>query len=190
MKEEDESKEQLTKELRELRKRINQLKELVVDELTGLYSRRHFLDLAEHEFARARRFERPLSAIMLDVDNLKQVNDTYNPTIGDQVLDEVAKRCRATVRYVDIVGRYGGGKFALLLPEANLKVAKEIAKRLRKFMSKTPVTTKKGPVNLTISLGVTNITPDTTNLSAFLRQTDKAMQRAKKKGRNRIEVER
>ena len=188
LKDEDKTKEQLINELKELRSRIGQSKEVVVDRLTGLYNRRHFLDLAEYEFARTRRLERHLSAIMLDIDHLKQINDTYGQSIGDQVLAVVAKRCRTNVRFVDIPGRYGGGKFVLMLPEANLPAANQVAERLRQCVAKTPISTERGLIKITISLGVTSLTVDAPNLSDLLERSDKAMHLAKQGGRNRVEV--
>jgi len=188
LKDEDKTKEQLISELKELRSRIGQSKEVVVDRLTGLYNRRHFLDLAEHEFARAHRLERHISAIMLDVDYLKQINDTYGQSIGDQVLTTVAKRCRTNVRFIDIPGRYGGVEFVLLLPEANLPAANQVAERLRQCVAKTTVPTEKGLITTTISLGVATLTPDTPSLSNLLELAEKAMRLAKQGGRNRVEV--
>ena len=188
MKDEEKTKEQLINELNELRGRIAQSKEVVIDRLTGLYNRRHFFDLAEYEFARTRRLGQPLSAVMLDTDHLKQVNDTYGHDVGDRILAAVAKRCRTNIRYVDIPGRYEGGKFVFLLLEADLIAANQIAERIRQCVAKTPVSTGSGPITITISLGVASITADTPNLSALLEHADKAMQLAKQGGRNRVEV--
>jgi len=167
MRDEDKTKEQLINELKELRRRIAQMKEVVVDKMTGLYNRRHFLDLAEHEFARARRLDRPLSAIILDIDHLKQVNDTYGNEVGDQVLTAVAERCRTNLRYVDILGRYGGEEFVFLLPEADLPASNQIAERIRRCIAGTPVSTEIGSIKITSSLGVAYLTKETPNMSSF-----------------------
>ena len=188
MKNEEKTKEQLINELNELRRRFAQSKEVVIDRLTGLYNRRHFFDLAEYEFARARRLDRPLSAVMLDTDHLKQVNDTYGHDVGDRILAAVAKRCRTNIRYVDIPGRYEGGEFVFLLLEADLPVANQIAERIRCCVAGEPIPTGSGPITITISLGVASITADTPNLSALLERSDKAMHFAKQVGRNRVEV--
>lgn len=188
MKDEEKTKEQLINELNELRGRFAQSKEIVIDRLTGLYNHRHFFDLAEYEFARARRFNRPLSAVMLDIDHLKQVNDTYGHTVGDRVLAAVAKRCRTNIRYIDIPGRYEGVKFVFLLMEADLTAANQIAERIRCCVAGEPIPTESGPINVTISLGVASIIADTYSLSSLLERTDKALHLAKEGGRNRVEV--
>jgi diguanylate cyclase (GGDEF)-like protein len=103
----------------------------IIDTVTEQYNRRKFFELGAFEMNRFRRYYTPLSAIMLDMDNFKQVNDTYGHAAGDQVLRAVAQRCRATIRVVDILGRYGGDEFAILLPGAELREAREIAERLR-----------------------------------------------------------
>jgi diguanylate cyclase (GGDEF)-like protein len=101
------------------------------DSLTTIYNRRRFFELAEREFKRALRFERPLAMIMLDVDNLKKVNDGYGHPAGDLVLYEIAKICLHELRDVDIFGRYGGDEFLALLPETTLAQATSIAERVR-----------------------------------------------------------
>ena len=189
MKNADKAKEQLMNELKELRKKLAELEGTMVDNLTGLYSRSYFLDLAEREFARAHRFERPLSAVILDIDYLKQVDDSYSDAIGDQVISAVAELCRTNVRDVDFLGRYEGGKFVLLLPEAEVPVARQIAERLRKLVSGKPVSTESGPIDTTISLGVAALTADTVSFSELLERADKAMHAAKERGRNCVEIE-
>ncbi len=187
-KDEDKPKEQLINELKELRGRVSQLKETVVDQLTGLFSRRHFFDLAQHEFVRARRFGRPLSVVMLDIDGLTKVNETYGHAIGDQVLATVADRCRTNVRYVDILGRYGGEEFIILLPEADLEIAKKIADRLRRSVADVPLSTQGGTIIVTISLGVANLTEDTPNMTVLLDRAEKAIHFAKQGGGDRVET--
>ncbi len=188
MKDEEKVKEQLIQELKELRERVSQMKESVVDELTRLYNRRHFFDLAQHEFLRARRFERPLSAIIVDTDDLNKINEDYGHAIGDQALATVADRCRTNVRYVDILGRYGGEEFVILLPEADLETARKIAERLRQSVAGTSVTTQGGPITMTVSIGVADMTKDTPNLPALLDRIEKAMHVAKLEGGDSVEI--
>ncbi len=160
----------------------------ITDSLTGLRNRRHFLELAEHEFQRARRYRRPLSIIMLDIDRFKQVNDTYGHAIGDQILQSIAACCRETLRALDSPSRYGGEEFSLLLPENDLAGARHAAERLRLRVAEAPIRTDRGLVSVTISLGVAEITPDCPNLKTLLDRVDTALYAAKNAGRNRVET--
>ena len=94
------------------------------------------------------RFNHPLSAVMIDLDNFKAVNDTYGHAVGDQMLRMLAERCRAIIRETDIFGRYGGDEFALLLPDTDLQTAEHIAIRIRELLTNTPWMTEHGPVHV------------------------------------------
>lgn len=175
--------------------RVNLLKQArileewaITDSLTGLHNRRHLLDLGELEFQRARRYQHPLSIVMLDVDRFKQVNDTYGHDIGDVVLKTVARSCREQLRNIDVIGRYGGDEFVILLIETNLEAARGVAERVRLHVAGVPAETDRGPMNVTISIGISAIDPDTPNLDALLSQADKAMYSAKKAGKNKVKV--
>ena len=163
-------------------------RQATTDELTGVHNRRNLFDLGQREFLRARRFEHTFSAIMLDLDHFKQVNDTYGHAVGDQVLRVVTQRCADNIRTVDILGRYGGEEFAVLLPEAGLEKARQVAERLRRSIAETPVPTDCGSIHITISLGVAGLTPDTPDLASLLDHADSAMYAAKQAGRNRVAV--
>ncbi len=156
----------------------------MVDDLTGIYNRRHFFELGEHEFHRAQRYNRPLAVIMLDLDHFKTVNDTYGHAVGDQVLRMLAERCRSNIREVDILGRYGGEEFTIILPEAGPNEAQMISERLRKHIARMPITTTAGPISITISLGTANLSADIPNLSKLIDCADFAMYEAKRRGRN------
>jgi len=158
----------------------------ITDSLTGLYNRRGFFELGAREIERALRFERPLTAIMLDVDHFKVVNDTYGHSTGDQVLNNVATLCSSNIRKVDILGRYGGDEFSLLLPETDTFTANSVAERLRTIVAESGVTVDDSLVKVTISLGVTRATSEIENLEALLQRADKALYIAKQGGRNRV----
>jgi diguanylate cyclase (GGDEF)-like protein len=156
------------------------------DTVTEQYNRRKFFELGELEIRRSRRFQNALSAIMLDLDNFKEINDTHGHGVGDQVLRAIAQRCRASIRVVDILGRYGGDEFAILLPGADLPEAHEIAERIRQTVIQSPILTDRGAVSISISLGVTQAQQEMESLSVLLGRADAALYSAKQGGRNRV----
>ncbi len=160
----------------------------VTDDLTGAHNRRHLFELAEMEFRQATRYLRPLAAIMFDIDRFKDINDRYGHAIGDLVLRWVADHCRAVVRKADVWGRYGGEEFAVLLPETGLKGAVEMAERLRSRVAAGPIETPRGPVPVTISLGVAELQESMRDVHALIDRADAAMYFAKRTGRNRVEA--
>ncbi len=155
----------------------------ITDSLTGLHNRRHFFEQAEREFQRARRYRRPLCAIMLDIDRFKQVNDTHGHAVGDQVLRAVSAHCRESLRDIDLLGRYGGDEFVGLLPEIDADGAHNAAERLRQRVAERPFDTDRGPVVVTISLGVASL-ENCSDLAMLINRADEAMYTAKKAGRN------
>ncbi|MEE9228568.1 MAG: diguanylate cyclase, partial [Acidimicrobiia bacterium] len=118
----------------------------VTDELTGLNNRRGFFDLGRREMERAQRTHRPVTALMLDLDGFKRINDTFGHAVGDEVLRHLGDRCRRAVRDIDLVGRYGGEEFCVLLPETDLKTALEVAERIRSSIADQPFDTAAGPL--------------------------------------------
>jgi diguanylate cyclase (GGDEF)-like protein len=165
---------------------FSQVRQLAtIDGLTGIANRRHFWELAEHQVAIARRHQRPLAAVMLDIDHFKRVNDTYGHAAGDEVLQVVTARIGTCVRGSDLLGRYGGEEFALVLPEIEGD-ARDLAERLRVAVASAPVDTVAGPVAVTLSAGVTYLEPDDEDLDALLARADHALYQAKQDGRNRV----
>jgi diguanylate cyclase (GGDEF)-like protein/PAS domain S-box-containing protein len=157
-----------------------------IDNVTKQYNRNKFFELGELEMYRFRRTDQPLAAIMLDLDNFKEVNDQFGHTIGDQVLFTVAERCRESIRMFDILGRYGGDEFAILLPGASIDEAMEIAERIRQTILNTEISTSQGMVHVSISLGIAQATEKTTSLPVLLNRADHALYLAKGNGRNRV----
>ncbi len=159
------------------------------DPLTGLHNRRSFFDLARRTYENATRYDHPLSAIMLDIDHFKQVNDTFGHTVGDQVLHAVASRCLGILRVVDIIGRYGGEEIIMLLPETDGYRARQVAERLRWQFYNTPIPTDRGVVSITISLGVATVVKMVTlSLDQLIDRADQALYVAKQSGRNQVVV--
>lgn len=158
----------------------------ITDSLTGWYNRRGFFELGRRELERARRFGRPLTAIMFDLDHFKRVNDTYGHATGDQVLAGLAELCRHELREVDLLGRYGGEEFAVLLPESGLTIARPVGERLRRRVEQGIFNTNRGPIKITISLGVTALDEKSTDLEGLIERADQALYAAKRAGRNRV----
>ena len=158
------------------------------DPLTGLFNRRHFMTLAEADLARATRYRLPLSAIMLDIDHFKRINDSRGHRTGDLVLQNLAQLTKQTLRDVDIVGRLGGEEFAILLPQTGLDQALEVAERLRLAIAQSEVMPDAGlPLHYTASLGVACVTEGApTNVDTLLSEADQALYAAKKSGRNKV----
>ena len=159
-----------------------------VDLLTGLYNRRFFFQAAQKEFARTKRYGHPVTIVMLDIDFFKYVNDKFGHLVGDYVLQQVADRCKSVLRSSDMIGRYGGEEFVILLPETDLEQAKRIADRIRQLVMNRPIVTERGDVSLTVSLGLACLEPGlNNNLEQILDFADQALYRAKALGRNRIQ---
>ena len=158
------------------------------DPLTGQLNRRSFFELGEREISRFERFGHSFSWIMFDVDLFKQVNDRYGHPAGDQVLIEIVDRCCKVIRHVDVLGRYGGDEFVILLPETDHQMARDIAERIRTSVSGSPIMTDSGPIDVSISVGITQVTSDTADLGLLLNKVDQALYKSKKAGRNTITV--
>ncbi|MHB0924328.1 MAG: tetratricopeptide repeat-containing diguanylate cyclase [Bellilinea sp.] len=158
-----------------------------IDTLTGLANRRYFLELAERAFYQAQRYNRPLSVVMIDVDNFKHINDTFGHAAGDQVLRAVSSRMQAVLRRSDILGRYGGDEFVVLLPETGQEGARRMTERLRASvaMMGEEVGSIDAPVSLSIGLASTFSMANIT-LDALLQYADKALYTSKQAGRDRV----
>ncbi|TJY58793.1 diguanylate cyclase [Sinimarinibacterium sp. CAU 1509] len=174
----------------EARQREQQLYQRATrDPLTGVSSRGHLLELADNELERARRFSEPLSVLLLDIDHLKRINDTYGQEVGDRTLIAVTKACVDNSRKIDSVGRIGGEEFAVVLPRANKQPATEMAQRLRRAIGEIRVPTSGGrEIGVTVSIGVAAMRPTTRDFAELLRQADVALYQAKREGRNRVQV--
>lgn len=155
----------------------------MVDPLTGLFNRRHFFTVARREFERARRYGRFLSVLMLDIDHFKQVNDTYGHAAGDHVLRVIAQRCQRSLRDIDVVGRYGGEEFVVLLPETDLASAQLVAEKLHRGIA-AAIHTEKAAITITVSLGAGALDEGCANLEVLLERADQALYAAKQAGRN------
>ncbi|WDE06793.1 GGDEF domain-containing protein [Thalassomonas viridans] len=157
------------------------------DELTQLANRRNFIDQAEKEFIRARRYHLPLSLLAIDIDCFKDINDTYGHHVGDQVLKEVAAVCAANLRGADCIGRMGGEEFSVLLPETGGDAARVMAERLcRQVRDYQLAGPRKDAIKSTISIGISEMLAGDDDLDDMLIRADKALYKAKEGGRDRV----
>jgi diguanylate cyclase (GGDEF)-like protein len=159
------------------------------DDLTGLYNRRGFIQLGVKEIDRAVRFNHPLTILMLDIDHFKQVNDQFGHAVGDQVLNQLANRCRKFVRDVDLVGRIGGEEFAILIIENDAESASQIADRLRIEIAHPAFRTDGGDISITVSIGLAQLSKQVQNLEQMTLRADQMLYKAKSAGRNCVYYE-
>jgi len=160
------------------------------DPLTGVNNRRHLYELAQHEFEVSQRYRQPLSVMMFDLDHFKKVNDTYGHQVGDQVLRLTTQVVGGGLRSADIIGRYGGEEFIVLLPMTTAQQAFALAERIRNEVAQVVVETEKGSVSVTISIGVVAMdeTSPAESVESLFRRADEAMYGAKQSGRNRTVI--
>jgi diguanylate cyclase (GGDEF)-like protein len=159
----------------------------IVDELTEIYNYRGLMLLGTREVERAQRFNHPLAALFLDIDHFRNFNNRYSHAVGNQVLHSVAQECRSDSRSVDILSRYGGEEFVILLPETDLEAGGITADRLVGKIEALRVVTEKGSLGVTISIGVAELDSSVDNLEALIDRANQAEHLAKINGRNRIE---
>lgn len=160
-----------------------------IDALTKSLTRRHFFNMAQSEFQRFARYRRPLSALVLDIDLFKNVNDTYGHHAGDVVLRSFSLVAIEQKRVQDTFGRLGGEEFGLLLPETNLEQAKVVAERIQKTWEKSPVNMDGVPIRSTVSIGVAEAHEQDNSFEDLMRRADLMMYKAKERGKNQVAAE-
>ena len=160
------------------------------DSLTGLYNLRYFHDCLERELQRANRYNKVFSLIMFDIDDFKQVNDTYGHQAGDKVLREIAATATRSTRTTDVVVRYGGEEFAIILPETDINTAATIAERLREDIASMRVDWNGKTITATASVGVSYFCSSDARLTAnqLIAVADAGLYRSKRSGKNRVSL--
>jgi diguanylate cyclase (GGDEF)-like protein len=157
------------------------------DGLTGVYNRRHFNELATREVYRVKRYGGALSLIVLDLDLFNRINDTYGHMAGDAALKTVAQTCRGVLRQSDILGRFGGEEFVILLSETDQTAAAVLAQKLRMALEQQRIQYEDRSFVVTASFGVACVaSPTDTSLEDLFRRADQAVYEAKETGRNRV----
>ena len=164
------------------------LEELAMtDPLTGIRNRRCFMQAAALEFERATRHSRPMAVVLIDVDHFKRINDRYGHQVGDKALIDIAQACQATLRKTDLLARFGGEEFIVLLPETGQREAVRLAERMRSAVAtdvQLPDRARTGVV--TISLGAVALSRATPTLDLLIQAADQALYDAKRAGRDRV----
>ena len=156
------------------------------DSLTGLWNHGTVLDLLEREIRRSARVPAPVGVLMVDIDHFKIINDTYGHLAGDSVLKDVSRRIEQAVRSYDIVGRYGGEEFVLVLPECHPEETQANGERIRQAVASTPIAAGGVDIDVTVSVGAASMA-DATSPNDLLTRADSALYRAKETGRDRTE---
>lgn len=171
--------------LRQLQKNIQ--REANTDDLTGLYNRRYMYQQIDKANQKIKRYDRPCSILLCDLDHFKSINDNYGHSCGDQVLIETAKRMQQCLRNEDIAARWGGEEFLVILPETESKAAKQVAEKLRSKLCDHSISCSKKNLTVSMSIGVLEINPKM-NIEDILNNVDDALYAAKRHGRNCIEI--
>jgi len=159
------------------------------DGLTGLNNRRYFFEVAAHEWAVAQRYRLPLALMLFDIDRFKQINDTVGHQMGDEILKRVARVAVDRLRAADVLARYGGEEFIVLLPGSTAQQATVAAESIREAIAADRIETRTACVAATVSVGLADALPDQDTLEQLIQRADRALYRAKAKGRNCTEVD-
>ncbi len=177
----------LQDELKGANTRLKQLS--ITDSLTGIYNRRYFMENLEKEFIRCERYGGMFSLVLMDIDHFKNINDTYGHILGDHALKDVCAVASKSLRSSDVLARFGGEEFVLLLPNTDTGGAAAIAERIRGLIEKHTVTWGKDSVKLTLSAGVSTFPhKDAQSPDSLMKLADKALYSAKSDGRNKVAV--
>jgi diguanylate cyclase (GGDEF)-like protein/PAS domain S-box-containing protein len=158
------------------------------DSLTGVFNRRYFFELLGYEFSASRRYERPLSLVMFDVDYLKKINDTYGHQVGDELLKKAANVVRGELRTSDVLARYGGDEFVILLSNSSEQDASMVLERIYRELKSTIISADHKKLGISISAGISSLQPDMEKADQLVMLADRALYVAKNSGRNRVVI--
>ncbi len=171
----------------QLQEAYNHLEKLVItDHLTGIFNRRAIFNFAEEEFTRCSRYHRVFSILMIDVDFFKSINDNYGHDVGDEVLVAVAKGIQSSIRKVDVLGRFGGEEFVVILPETCLQTGINVAHKIKETVSKIGLESLPDYQEITVSVGVASYEIGDRKVEEIIKRADRSLYYAKNQGRNRV----
>lgn len=177
----------ISRDISERKRLLEELnRQATTDELCQIPNRRHFMVLAERELKRSKRYHHKLSICLIDFDNLKAINDSYGHMAGDRALSVFSKMVRTLIRDVDIIGRFGGDEFLVLLPETDEQQAYLVIERIRQVLATSPIVFQDEAYKISISSGITGINEWTDTLDDLLNRADEALYKAKQAGGNCI----
>lgn len=159
-----------------------------VDGLTGLFNRRYWQERFDEMHKLCVRRDKPSTALMLDIDHFKRINDTYGHQAGDKVIKMLAALIKRCVRETDLAGRYGGEEFAIILNDSTVDDAKAVAERIRQLAQRLVVEHEGESISFTVSLGLAQFSPDFKGAMAWLECADQALYEAKENGRNQYRI--
>ncbi|MCX5718314.1 MAG: diguanylate cyclase [Nitrospirae bacterium] len=178
---------QLIKKTSLIQQRLEYL--AITDGLTGIFNRRHIMSRFNEEFERARRLKKYLGCIMIDIDKFKSINDKFGHLVGDKVLIEISVRIKNAIRIYDVLGRYGGEEFLIVLPDTDFDNTKSLAERIRENVKADMFLATDRPlhVHITISSGIACMTDGDSSIDDIIKRADEGLYKAKNSGRDRVE---
>ncbi|HAC62939.1 MAG TPA: diguanylate cyclase response regulator [Cyanothece sp. UBA12306] len=178
---------ELKKTQNELKLAYKKMQKLAnTDPLTGIANRRYLLDFAQKEFQRILRYHNNLSLLMIDIDHFKRINDTYGHDNGDKAIKNIVFSIESCIRKIDLLGRFGGEEFVVILPETPMKGALEVAERIRALIASQSLILEEDTVTLTVSIGIVSYTSEDKTIGQMIQRADRSLYQAKTGGRNRI----
>ncbi len=181
------NREELSTANQALRVKNKELQKIsITDGLTGLYNRKHIMELFSREIVRAIRYKHPLAVLIVDIDHFKKINDTYGHLTGDAVIRQLAGTFTRSVRDCDYVGRYGGEEFLIILPDSGVQSGLGAAERIRQNVSELRISREDKALSVTVSVGVAGYPDYGEDMESIINKADAALYRAKEKGRNRV----
>lgn len=158
----------------------------ITDSLTGIFKRRYYIERLNEEIERSKRFNLNFSFLMIDVDHFKEQNDHYGHLVGDAIIKEVSRTIKENIRQIDLLGRYGGEEFSIILTETGKEEAKFVAERIRQAIEDRRIRVYDEDLRITISIGMSSYPSDAGDAQALIEKADQALYNAKNTGRNRV----